>query len=100
MKEYTPRQVAGLISDDSVILLDVRTTQERSQQHIKGSLHIPLNELLDRLKVLEQYRGKEIICYCRSGSRSISAAAMLQKQGFRAVNMRGGIVEWNYQNLR
>jgi len=82
------------------LLLDVRSAGERSQQHIKGSLHIPLNELAGRLESLEKYRQKEIICYCHSGSRSFAATAMLQKHGFQAVNMKGGMVEWNYQNLK
>jgi rhodanese-related sulfurtransferase len=100
MKEYSPKQVAGMLKDDSIILLDVRSAEERNQQHIKGSLHIPVNDLLERLKTLEKYRLREIVCYCHSGSRSFSAALMLQKHGFQAVNMKGGIAEWNYQNLK
>lgn len=98
MKEYTPKQVAGMLSGNSILLLDVRTTEERNQQNIKGSLHIPLNDLTEQLKTLEKYRSKEIVCYCHSGRRSFVAAAMLQKQGFQAANMKGGIAEWNYQN--
>ena len=100
MKEYSPKQVAGMLKDDSIILLDVRSAEERSQQHIKGSLHIPVNDLRERLKTLEKYRLREIVCYCHSGSRSFIAAVMLQKHGFQAVNMKGGIAEWNYQNLK
>jgi rhodanese-related sulfurtransferase len=100
MKEYLPKQVAGMLNDDSIVLLDVRTRNERSQQHIKGSLHIPVNDLPERLKTLEKYRLKEIICYCHSGSRSFLAAVMLQKHGFTAANMKGGIAEWNYQNIK
>jgi rhodanese-related sulfurtransferase len=99
MKEYTPKQIASMLGGESVILLDVRTSEERSRQHIEGSLHIPINDLADRMKMLEQYRQKEIICYCHSGSRSFVAAAMLTKNGFQAANMKGGIVEWNYQHL-
>lgn len=100
MKEYSPKQVAGMLSDNSIVLLDVRSREERSQQHIKGSLHIPLNDLSERLKMLENYRLKEIICYCRSGSRSFVAATLLQKHGFLAANMKGGMVEWNNQKLK
>jgi rhodanese-related sulfurtransferase len=99
MKEYTPKQIASLLGNESIILLDVRTPEERSRQHIKGSLHIPINDLAGRLNMLEQYRQKEIICYCHSGSRSFVAAAMLTKNGFQAANMKGGIAAWNYQHL-
>ena len=100
MKEYSPGQVAELLGSDSVVLLDVRTREERSRQHIEGSLHIPINELANKLNSLEKHRQKEIICYCHSGSRSLAAAALLHKHGFTASNMKGGICEWNYHGLR
>ena len=95
MKEYSPKQVTGMLQDSSVILLDVRSREERNHQHIEGSVHIPLNEITQKLNSLEKYRGKEIICYCHSGRRSMAAASILTKHGFIAANMKGGMVEWN-----
>jgi rhodanese-related sulfurtransferase len=100
MKEYSPVQVAEMLGSDSIVLLDVRTREERSQKQIEGSLHIPLNEIAEKIKTLEKYRLQEIVCYCHSGSRSFVAAVMLQKHGFTASNMKGGIIEWNYRNLK
>jgi rhodanese-related sulfurtransferase len=99
MKEYSPKQVAGMLNDDSVILLDVRSREERNHQRIEGSLHIPVHEIAQKLNSLEKYRGKEIICYCHSGRRSMAAASILTKHGFIAANMKGGMVEWNSLNL-
>lgn len=87
------KQAAGMI------LLDVRTKSERSAQHIAGSIHIPLQELAIRIEELKKFAGREIICYCQSGSRSMSAAALLQKKGLDAANLRGGIAEWNFYKL-
>ncbi len=81
------------------VLLDVRTAGERSSLSIPSSIHIPLQELSSRLKELEKYRGKEIICYCASGSRSVRAAIKLKKAGFNAGNLKGGIGSWNFSNL-
>jgi rhodanese-related sulfurtransferase len=78
------------------ILLDVRTATERSSRSIPKSIHIPLHELSSRMKELEKYRGKEIICYCASGSRSVSAGIKLKKAGFTAGNLTGGIASWNF----
>jgi rhodanese-related sulfurtransferase len=100
MKEYSPKQVTGMLEGNSIVLLDVRTREEHSHQSIRGSIHIPVNELAGNLNSLEPYRQKEIVCYCHSGSRSLTAASILQKNGFRASNMKGGISEWNYQNLK
>jgi rhodanese-related sulfurtransferase len=100
MKEYSPKQVAGILNDDSVVLLDVRSREERNHQYIKGSMHIPVGEIAQKLNLLEKYKGKEIICYCHSGSRSMAAVSILNKHGFHAANMKGGMIEWNSFNLK
>ena len=49
---------------------------------------------------LEKYKNKEIICYCRSGNRSLNSASLLKKHGFNSANMKGGIVTWNFSNKK
>ncbi len=96
---YSPAQVAErLRGGQNALLLDVRTEAERKNSSIKGSIHIPLHQLRAKSGELQRYRGREIICYCRSGNRSVNAALILKKLGFTAASMRGGIVEWNYSN--
>lgn len=89
-----------LKNQNNILLLDVRTEPERKLGHIKGSLHIPLNQLRKRQPELEKFKNKEIVCYCRSGNRSLNAAVFLKKHGFNASNLRGGITEWNYRNQK
>lgn len=94
---YSPGEVAGkLNSKNRVILLDVRTDRERSFQHIKGSLHIPLQQLRARAHELRPHQDREIVCYCQSDNRSLSAARILQKHGYQAASLRGGMVDWNF----
>jgi rhodanese-related sulfurtransferase len=99
MNEYSASEVAEKLHDTSIVLLDVRTNEERNQSAIPGSLHIPLGNIPEKLKILEKHKQKEIICFCRSGSRSMKAALILQKNGFQAANMKGGMIEWNSRNL-
>jgi len=89
-----------IAEDKSLILLDVRTLSEHDSQHIKGSLHIPLDELKERLGELESYRTRQIVCYCQSGSRSMAAAVLLRRNGFAAGNLKGGIAQWNFRQLK
>lgn len=97
---YSPAEVKEKLKNSrDAILLDVRTNAERTRGHIQGSLHIPLHAIVRQSDTLDKYRGKEIICYCQSGNRSISAAARLKKLGFTVANMQGGIGEWNFQQL-
>jgi rhodanese-related sulfurtransferase len=100
MKEYSVTEVQKLLASNDIVLLDVRTGEERGEQHIKGSIHIPLNSLSAKMNSLKQYVNKEIVCYCHSGSRSAMATLMLMQNGYHAANMQGGIAAWNYQNQR
>jgi hydroxyacylglutathione hydrolase len=97
LRQYTPGEIdERLALKGGIVLLDVRTEAERHAGSIRGSVHIPLASLRSRLKELEKFRDREIVCYCASGSRSASAALLLQKNGFRAGNLRGGMGEWNF----
>jgi rhodanese-related sulfurtransferase len=96
VKHYNADEINDKLKNRSILLLDVRTESERKNRHIKGSLHIPLNQLSNRSGELKKFQDKEIVCYCRSGNRSLTAALMLQKNGFNAANLRGGMSRWNY----
>lgn len=74
------------------LALDVREAEEWEEGHIPGAVWIPLGELPDRLHELPKDR--EIIVVCRSGGRSAKAAKFLLAAGFRAVNLRGGMLAW------
>ena len=76
------------------VLLDVRTQAERSRDAIPGSIHIPLQEFAGRTGELAKYRSSLIVCYCRSGNRSMTAALRLRKLGYSAGSLAGGIPNW------
>ncbi len=100
VRHYTPREVARKLKFEiPIILLDVRTAGENRQGDIPGSINISLHELSSRLAELEAYRHREIVVYCATGNRSVIATHFLQKNGFNAVNMRGGMMAWNAQKM-
>lgn len=72
----------------NAVLLDVRTQKERDAGTIPGSLHIPLEELKQRITELPQ--DKQIIVFCRSGKRSYTAERILKNAGLKAKNLSGG----------
>lgn len=81
--------------DKNVLVLDVRTAEEFSEEHIKGAINIPVQEIERQLNELKKYKNYEIIVYCRSGNRSRKASEILVKNGFKHVyNLTGGIIEW------
>jgi phage shock protein E len=74
-------------------LIDVRTPAEFAAGHIPGAINIPVQQLDSRLGEL-QPKDAAIVLYCRSGSRSGSAARMLKGAGFAAVHDLGPMSRW------
>jgi rhodanese-related sulfurtransferase len=84
---------AMIQSSSNLLVVDVRTPQEYAQGHLKGAINIPLSDLPLRMSGLD--RNRPILVYCRTGSRSAQASAILVKAGFTQVyNMDGGITAW------
>ena len=82
-----------LSNDDNVTLLDVRTSREYENRHLKNAIHIPVQKLGSSLDLLNDGKNKRIIVYCRSGNRSIKASRILEENGFTPLNVEGGIIE-------
>jgi phage shock protein E len=91
-----PEEAADRVKQGKAILLDVRSDSEFRGGAIKGASHIPLQTLRARIDELKKSAQKEIICYCGSGNRSVSAALTLRGKGFQASSLDGGIGEWNF----
>lgn len=99
-ESISPKQAYALIQNDkNVFLLDVRTPEEFSGEHIKGATLIPLQVLKDNLAKLQGLKDKKIIVYCHSGNRSVAAARILVKNGFAPLNVSGGITQWKSDGL-
>ncbi len=88
------KQAIVLLSDDNnVTLLDVRTIREYEEKHLKNAINIPVQTLSSSLNSLQEVKNKRIVVYCRSGSRSIKASRILEKNGFTPLNVEGGIID-------
>ena len=85
-----PTELARRRADVQVV--DVRWPNEWEAGHIEGSLHVPADELDDRLDELD--RDRPLVAVCRTGSRSASAAEQLRADGFEADNLDGGVLAW------
>ena len=82
-----------LSTNENFILLDVRTNQEVLISKIEGSIHIPMNDIPNKIDALD--KEKEIIVQCKSGKRSAKVCEFLMKNNFTNVkNLKGGIIAW------
>jgi len=69
------------------ILLDVRNPAELQSGQFMDFLHIPLDQLRDRIDELDP--AKEYIVSCHSGLRSYIAERLLKEKGFTVKNLDG-----------
>lgn len=73
--------------------LDVRTKEEFKEGSIPRSIHIPLDELRQRIHELP--RDRHLIVTCRSGIRSYAAIRILKHAGFEQLsNLSGGYITY------
>jgi rhodanese-related sulfurtransferase len=88
------------VKDGDVIALDVRPVEEYRAGHIPGAVSIPVGELKARLKELPKNR--QIVAYCRGPYcvMALEAVAVLRKNGFKAVHMEHGVLEWRARGFR
>ena len=84
-----PREVSARLAD-GWMLLDVRTDGEWSQGRIAGAVHIPMDQLLNRLDEVDD----RVVCVCAVGARSGRVAEYLNAHGYDAVNLEGGLYAW------
>jgi rhodanese-related sulfurtransferase len=81
------------LGNNSLHVIDVRTTREFNDGHIEGARHIDWFTQSQELLALN--KTDTYIVYCHSGNRSQKAAAFMRENGFkRVINMTGGIQAW------
>ena len=86
---------AAQIADPNVVLLDVRTAKEFDEGHLQKAVNIDVTQdgFVEKAKSMLP-ADKTIAVYCRSGKRSALAAGALTKEGYKVVNLKGGIMAW------
>lgn len=84
-------------SNKKLIILDVRTPEELTGPlgKIEDVINIPIQNLETRIGELNKYKDKDIAVICRSGNRSRFGTDILNKNGFKAKNVAGGMIEYN-----
>ena len=88
------RQAQEMMLNDDVLIIDVRTPEEFAGGFIENAILIPVNEIETLAPALIPDKGRTLLVYCRSGSRSNAAAHTLVRMGFTSVYDFGGIMDW------
>ena len=92
-------EFAELVTDTNVVVLDVRTASEFAEGHLDRAINIDYHQsdFVEKAKATLPL-DKKIAVYCRSGRRSAGAAGKLGEDGYKLVNLKGGIIAWKEAN--
>lgn len=97
MKDYEPNELKAIKDNDNVILLDVREPWEYEEDNLTEH-NIPLHDIPGRMDELQEWKDKEIVCYCNTGQNSEMACNVLEEAGFEHIShLNGGIEAWHEQ---
>lgn len=92
-QEINANELAILLNDKNLTLIDVRNDDEVARGKIEGATHIPLAVLPSAYEPL--LKAEKLVFYCHSGVRSAHAAAFMAQHGCEtAYNLTGGILAW------
>jgi len=93
IKNLDADEVARLLKQDAILLIDVREPDEYAAGHIAGVHLVPLSAFDPHS--LPASNGRAIVLHCRSGGRSAKAVALCQRAGLSVdSHLKGGILAW------
>ncbi|QOG12974.1 rhodanese-like domain-containing protein [Arcobacter sp. FWKO B] len=83
--------------EEDFLLVDVRELDEFETKHIMGTDYlIPMSDFDNNIKVLDEYKDKKIVLYCRASRRSLVAQKRMFELGYNNVyNMLVGIIGYD-----
>jgi rhodanese-related sulfurtransferase len=85
-------QLIGSMGEPQIV--DVRTEAEFKGGHVRNAVHVPITLLPVRLPRLGLDRERPVVAICLTAHRSIPAVRLLQRAGFDAWHLAGGMIAW------
>ena len=100
IKEINAKDLFRLIqTNDHFELVDIRTPKEISRGVIPNSRTLPMHLIPLNLNYFT-LSSKQVVVYCRTGSRSAQVCRFLNKQGiYNVISLRGGFTKWSNGGL-
>jgi rhodanese-related sulfurtransferase len=94
-QKVSPKEFSEVISDPSVVILDVRTPQEFAEGHLANAINIDFQSGNFEQEIASLDKSKTYAVYCRSSNRSGEAVKVMADAGFTSMyDMDGGIIDW------
>lgn len=89
-----------VMNREKAVVVDVCSSEEFAQGHVKGARHIALDELEQKLPAVVKNKAIPVIVVCQTGRRAHRAVAIARKLGYeKAQALTGGLRAWRDANL-
>lgn len=86
-------QINSILTQESLVVLDVRTPTEFTTGHIKGAINLDYYQPSFKNELAKLDKTKKYLVYCRSGNRSQSTVQIMKQLGFKYIyEVNGGMV--------
>ena len=95
-RDLDPREAKELV-EQGAMMIDVRELSEWNHGHAPGALHLPMSIISEHLHKVP--KDEDVVVCCRSGSRSSAVVSFLSNNGYKVLNMRGGMAAWHAHGL-
>ncbi len=97
----TPAVAIRLMNNsEDALIVDIRTSAEYKSGHIKGAKNAPLSEFAAALENYADYKDKDVLIYCNTGTTATRAIKLLKKAGFEKINnLDGGVAAWKEASM-
>ena len=77
--------------DEKLLVVDVRKEAEYGDGHLKQSINIALDDMMDPASMVNLEDDQNIYVHCAGGYRSVIASSLLKRQGIHNIrNIAGG----------
>jgi rhodanese-related sulfurtransferase len=98
IRDIEASDLAALIKEGKVLLIDVREPGEYAKEHIEGAELFPLSSF--NPQALPEPKGKELVFQCAGGVRSAKAVEACQRAGLSYdTHLKGGLAAWKARGL-
>jgi len=89
------KEAKKVLDQGNAVVIDVRRDDEWEAGHVKGAIHIPVDDVINRIGELP--KGKKLLFICAVGVRSGLACEMAAAMGFPTsdlYNIEDGTPSW------
>lgn len=84
-----------LLNRNNALLLDIRPDADYQRGHILSAVHVPENEVQNRVAALAKDKERPAVVYCQTGMNAGKVCKLLQGAGFSEVySLKGGLNSW------